>query len=89
VLVGGPHERRLLKYLFIEQQHDPLERPAQNDSETVPVHIQFSLIKLMGCVSDIELSYCPHFSLSGDEQDVKSNLLTSNLWVTQVRIFID
>lgn len=53
MLVGGPHGRRLLKHLFIDHPHYPLERPAQNDSETLPVRIQFSLIKIIDCVTAI------------------------------------
>ncbi|CAF3718419.1 unnamed protein product [Rotaria socialis] len=45
--IGGQHERRLLKHLFIKQQHDPLERPTKNDSESVSVHLAFSFINLI------------------------------------------
>ena len=55
MLVGGPHERRLLKHLFIDRQHNPFERPAQNDSETLPVHIHFSLIKIIDCVTETQI----------------------------------
>ncbi|CAF4730540.1 unnamed protein product [Rotaria socialis] len=48
--IGGQHERRLLKHLFVKQQHDPLERPTENDSESVSVHLAFSFINLIDFV---------------------------------------
>ncbi len=59
ILVGGPHERRLLNHLFIEQKHNKLERPAQNDSETVPVNIDFSLQQIIDFVSEIKIQFGP------------------------------
>jgi hypothetical protein len=46
-IVGSPHERRLLKHLFIEQEYNKLERPAQNDSEAVSVDIGLSLTQIL------------------------------------------
>ena len=57
ILGGGPHERRLLEDLFIKQKHNPLERPAQNDSETVSVEIKFTIVNLIDCVSEIEILF--------------------------------
>jgi len=55
MLVGGPHERRLLKYLFTEQQHNPLERPARNDSDTVSVSLGVTLTQIIDVVSEIKI----------------------------------
>jgi hypothetical protein len=55
MLVGSPHERRLLKHLFIEQEYNKLERPAQNDSEAVSVDIGLSLTQILDFVSEIKL----------------------------------
>ena len=54
---GGPHQRRLLEDLFIKQKHNPLERPAQNDSEAVSVEIRFTINELIDCVSEIEILF--------------------------------
>lgn len=43
VLVGGPDQRRLLKYLLTDSQYNPIERPVQNDSDTLPVTINLAL----------------------------------------------
>ncbi|CAF1210350.1 unnamed protein product [Rotaria sordida] len=45
--LGSPDERRLLKYLFIEQQHNKHERPVQNTSVPVSVDIKFTLMQIM------------------------------------------
>jgi hypothetical protein len=58
MLVGGPHERRLLKYLFTEQQNNPLERPARNDSDTVSVSLGLTLIQIIDFVSEIKIRLC-------------------------------
>ena len=57
ILVGGPHERRLLKYLFVEKEYNKLERPAQDDSKTVSVDVKFGLIKIIDFVSDSEIRF--------------------------------
>ena len=58
MLVGSPHERRLLKHLFIEQEYNKLERPAQNDSESVTVDMQFALLQIVDFVSEIKIRLC-------------------------------
>ena len=50
-LVGGPHLRRLLSYLFEENKYDPLERPVQNDSETLPVVMNLAIQQIIDFVS--------------------------------------
>ncbi len=57
MLVEGPHERRLLKQLFVEQQHNPLERPVTNDSEALTVDVNFSLLKIIDYVSEIKSGF--------------------------------
>ncbi|CAF3057603.1 unnamed protein product, partial [Rotaria sp. Silwood2] len=47
MLVGGSHQRRLLKDLFTEEQHNKLERPVQNDSEALSVDLKFSLMQIV------------------------------------------
>jgi hypothetical protein len=46
-IVGSPHERRLLKHLFIEQEYNKFERPVQNDSEPVSVDIGLTLRQIL------------------------------------------
>ena len=60
MLVGGPHERRLLKHLFTEQKHNKLERPAKNDSESVSVDIKLCLLQIIDFVSEIQISTSPY-----------------------------
>ncbi len=55
MLVGSPHEHRLLKHLFIEQEYNKLEQPAQNDSETVSVDIKLTLTQILDFVNEIKL----------------------------------
>jgi hypothetical protein len=55
MLVGSPHERRLLKHLFIEQEYNKFERPVQNDSEPVSVDIGLTLRQILDFVSEIKL----------------------------------
>ncbi|CAF4239971.1 unnamed protein product [Rotaria magnacalcarata] len=45
--LGGQYERRLLKTLFVKQQHNPFERPAKSDSASVSVDLRFSLLNLI------------------------------------------
>ncbi|CAF2860419.1 unnamed protein product [Rotaria sp. Silwood2] len=42
-IIGGPDQRRLLKYLLIDNQYNSIERPVQNDSDTLPVTINLAL----------------------------------------------
>ena len=52
MLVGGPDQRRLLKHLLTERQHDPLERPVLNESQTLPVSINLALQQIIDFVSE-------------------------------------
>jgi gluconate kinase len=54
--VGGLDQRRLLKHLLIDQQYNPLERPVQNDSKTLPVSINLSLQQIVDFVSEITVN---------------------------------
>jgi hypothetical protein len=58
MLVGGPDERRLLKHLLTQQQHNPLERPVQNDSHTLPVSINLALQQIIDFVSAMTIGLC-------------------------------
>jgi hypothetical protein len=51
--VGGLDQRRLLHNLLIEKQYNPLERPVQNDSNTLPVKINLALQQIVDFVSEI------------------------------------
>ncbi len=62
ILVGGFYQNHLLKHLLIEQKYNPLERPVQNDSQTLPVSINLALQQIIDFVSDDETSlYFIHF----------------------------
>ena len=50
MVVGGPDQRRLLKFLLNEKQYDPLERPVLNDSHTLPVKINLALQQIIDYV---------------------------------------
>jgi hypothetical protein len=50
-IVGGEHQRRLLKYLLDENKHNPLERPVYNDSHTLTVTMNFALQQIIDFVS--------------------------------------
>jgi hypothetical protein len=54
--VGGFYQRRLLKHLLIESQYDPLERPVQNESQTLPVSINLALQQIIDFVSEIKMN---------------------------------
>ncbi|CAF1158999.1 unnamed protein product [Rotaria sordida] len=43
LIIGGPDQRRLLKYLLTDNQYNPIERPVQNDSNTLPVTMNLAL----------------------------------------------
>ncbi|CAF1443607.1 unnamed protein product [Adineta steineri] len=47
ILVGGPDQRRLTKYLLVDRQYDILERPVSNDSFTVPVSINLAIQQII------------------------------------------
>lgn len=50
-LVGGIDQRRLLRHLFDENRHDPLERPVKNDSHTLPVVLSLAIQQIIDFVS--------------------------------------
>ena len=52
--MGGLDQRRLLKHLLLEKQYNPLERPVQNDSKTLPVRINLALQQIIDFVSNID-----------------------------------
>jgi hypothetical protein len=54
--VGGFYQRRLLKHLLVEGQYDPLERPVQNESQTLPVSINLALQQIIDFVSEIKMN---------------------------------
>ncbi|CAF3600208.1 unnamed protein product [Rotaria sordida] len=45
--IGGEHQRRLLKYLLDENNHNPLERPVYNDSHTLTVTMNMALQQII------------------------------------------
>ena len=50
-LVGGPDQRRLLDFLVKEKQHNPLERPVKNESQTISVKMNLALQQIINFVS--------------------------------------
>jgi len=50
-IVGGEHQRRLLKYLLEQSDHNPLERPVYNDSHTLTVTMNLALQQIIDFVS--------------------------------------
>ncbi len=55
------HQRRLLKHLLTDRQYETLERPVQNDSQTLPVSINLALQQIIDFVSEIKINH--YFSL--------------------------
>jgi len=53
-LVGGEHQRRLLQNLFDESKYNQLERPVQNDSDTLHVAMSLALQQIIDFVSQDE-----------------------------------
>ena len=51
-LVAGEHQRKLLRYLLEENQHNPLERPVYNDSHTLTVTMNLALQQIIDFVSE-------------------------------------
>ncbi|CAF3991195.1 unnamed protein product, partial [Adineta steineri] len=47
MIIGGPDQRRLTKYLLVDRQYDILERPVSNDSFTVPVSINLAIQQII------------------------------------------
>ncbi|CAF4626472.1 unnamed protein product [Rotaria sp. Silwood1] len=45
--LGGEHQRRLLKYLLDENNHNPLERPVYNDSHSLTVTMNMALQQII------------------------------------------
>ncbi len=54
VLVGGDNQRRLLRYLMTEKHYDPLERPVEDDSQTLPVSMNLALQQIISFVNEIK-----------------------------------
>ena len=50
-LVGGSHERRLLKYLLQDSDYNQLERPVRNDSDSVSVVMNLALQQIIDFVN--------------------------------------
>jgi hypothetical protein len=48
-----------LHHLFEENKYDPLERPVQNDSDTLPVTMNLAIQQIIDFVSifDIEIDF--------------------------------
>jgi gluconate kinase len=51
MLVGGLYQHLLLKHLLIDRQYNLLERPVQNDSQTLSVKINLALQQIIDFVS--------------------------------------
>ncbi|UJR37392.1 hypothetical protein I4U23_030097 [Adineta vaga] len=45
--MAGLYQRRLIKHLLTERQYDPLERPVQNDSQTLSVSMNLALQQII------------------------------------------
>ena len=56
--MGGSHQRRLLRHLLSDQRYDPLERPVQNDSDTLSVNMNLALQQVVDFVSSIVNRIC-------------------------------
>jgi len=54
-LVGGSHERRLLKYLLQDSDYNQLERPVRNDSDSVSVVMNLALQQIIDFVNKFNL----------------------------------
>lgn len=78
---AGADQRRLLKYLFEENKHDPLERPVKNDSETLTVTMSLALQQIIDFVSKNELLSPFHRRIFQDEK--KETLVISG-WLVLV-----
>jgi hypothetical protein len=89
MLVGGPEQRRLLKYLMNEKQYDPLERPVQNDSQTLPVSINLALQQIIDFVSKIKYIFLVPFHFFNRMEKTNSLSLVAGwfLYVCLITIF--
>ncbi|CAF1268431.1 unnamed protein product [Adineta ricciae] len=56
--IAGEHQRRLLKYLLEENQHNPLERPVYNDSHTLIVTMNLALQQIIDFDEKNEILVC-------------------------------
>ncbi|CAF0811409.1 unnamed protein product [Adineta ricciae] len=56
--IAGEHQRRLLKYLLEENQHNPLERPVYNDSHTLTVTMNLALQQIIDFDEKNEILVC-------------------------------
>ncbi len=66
----------MLKHLLIDQKYNPLERPVQNDSQTLPVSINLALQQIIDFVSDDKTSlYLIHFLNMNRMEKIKLLLL--------------
>ena len=54
-IVGSVDQRRLLKYLFDEKQYDPLERPVQNDTDSLVVVMNLAIQQIIDFVSILNI----------------------------------
>ena len=59
-IAGGEHQRRLLKYLLEENNHNPLERPVYNDSHTLTVTMNLALQQIIDFVSVVSAHWKRH-----------------------------
>ncbi|UJR10224.1 hypothetical protein I4U23_014437 [Adineta vaga] len=57
-VVGGEHQRKLLRYLLEENQHSPLERPVYNDSHTLTVTMNLALQQIIDFDEKNEILVC-------------------------------
>jgi hypothetical protein len=84
-VVGGVHQRRLLYHLFEENKYDPLERPVQNDSHTLPVAMNLAIQQIIDFVSifDTEIHLICLF-----KQDEKNEIISISGWLVLVSISV-
>ncbi len=87
VLVGGPDQRRLLKYLIVENQYDPLERPVQNDTQTLPVSINLALQQIIDFVRKIKYILLVLFHFLNRMEKMKLLLLVAG-WFSYVYLIV-
>ncbi|CAF1428484.1 unnamed protein product [Adineta ricciae] len=82
--MAGLYQRRLIKHLLTERQHDPLERPVQNDSQTLPVSINLAVQQIIDFMwHDYNLRWKPQ-----DYGNVETIRIPSTLiWIPDVLLY--
>ena len=85
VTFANPEAKRLYEELIKVRSYNKLIRPVKNNSETLTVYLGLRLTQLLDVVGEREskqdkIDGSCHFS-----QDEKNQIMTSNVWLKQVR----